>query len=450
MRVETMNRNTKHDIYKRPVELLQQLIRFDTTNPPGNERACIEYIDGLLKDAGIKTQLLYKDKNRPNLVARLAGKPLKEGGASPLLLFGHVDVVHPGTGPWTYPPFEGKIANGFIWGRGALDMKGAIAMMVSALIKAKAEHVELSGDVILCVLSDEEEGGEYGSKFLVENHAHLFEWVRFALGEFGGFSLYVGGKKFYPIQVSEKQKCSIRAIFKGPAGHGAFYVKDGAMAKMGEMLKKLNDNLLPVHITPAVEAMFRVMSKALGFPSGSILKRLLKPGQTDFVLKRLLGEKGAVFVPLFRNIVNATIVRGGGKLNVIPDRMEVDMDVRILPGFTPEDVIDELRPIIGHNVELKVLEFDPGPARPDMGMFDTLAAILEEADPLGTPVPLMISGNTDGRIFSRLGIQTYGFVPMQLPKDINFNRAIHSVDERVPVNTIQYGRDLIFEALLRR
>lgn len=439
-----------HTIYRNPVELLRQLIRFDTSNPPGNERPCIQYIDGLLRDAGIETQILSRDPNRPNLVARLKGKSLSDGGLPPLLLYGHVDVVPALEEGWTHPPFEGHIADGFVWGRGALDMKGAVAMMVSAFLKAKAEQAELTGDVILCVLSDEEAGGDYGARFLVEQHAHLFEGVRYALGEFGGFSLHVGGRKFYPIQVAEKQKCVMKAILKGPAGHGAFYLRDGAMGKMGDMLKRLSDNLLPVHITPVVEQMFNAMSKALGLTSGTILKQLLKPGRTDLVLKRILGDRGVAFVPLFRNMVNATVVRAGQKINVIPDRVEVDMDVRILPGYTPQDVIDELRAVIGDEAELEVVTFDPTPDEPDMGMYGLLASLLEEADPMGVAVPLMISGNTDGRLFSRLGIQTYGFVPMQLPKDINFNQAIHAQDERVPANTIQYGRDLIYQVLLKR
>lgn len=445
-----MNQAPEHSIYRNPIELLQRLIRFDTSNPPGNERPCIEYIDGLLRDAGIETQILSKDANRPNLVARLAGKPEKNGGLPPLLLYGHVDVVQAKEEGWSHPPFEGIEADGFIWGRGALDMKGAVAMMVSAFIKAKAEQAKLPGDVILCILSDEEEDSHFGARYLIEHHAHLFNGVRYALGEFGGFSLNVRGKKFYPIQVAEKQKCLIRAIFKGPAGHGAFYVQGAAMGKMGDMLKRLDENLLPVHISPVVEKMFSAMAKKLGLASAAIMKQLLKPGRTDLVLKRLMGKKGEAFIPLFRNMVNATIVRAGKKINVIPSRVEVDMDVRILPGFSPQDVIEELRAVIGDEPELEIVSYDPGPSEPDMGMYKLLASLLEEADPMGTAVPLLISGNTDGRLFSRLGIQTYGFVPMQLPKNINFNQAIHAKNERVPANTIHYGRDLIYQVLLKR
>lgn len=432
-------------IYQRPAELLQKLIRFDTTNPPGNEKACIDYIDALLKSAGIETEILSKDPNRPNLLARLKGN----GNASPLLIYGHVDVVPTNGQSWKYPPFEGKIADGFVWGRGALDMKGPVVMMLNAFIRAKTENLQLPGDVILCIVSDEEEFGEYGARFLVENHPQKFENIRYALGEFGGFTLHVGGKKFYPIEIAQKQKCGLKAVIRGNAGHGSSFFRGGAMAKLGRMLDALDKKLLPVHITPATKKMFSAMADALPFPQGLIMRLLLKPGLTDFILK-LLGEKGSVFVPLFHNIVNVTIVKGGDKLNVIPGEIEVQMDVRLLPGFTPEDVIKELQAVIGHDIQLEVLLYDPLPQEPDMTLFDNLAAILKEADPEGIPIPLLISGNTDARIFSRLGIQTYGFIPMQLPAELNFTRTMHSADERIPIDSLIFGANAIYKAMQNR
>ncbi|MDQ6645494.1 MAG: M20/M25/M40 family metallo-hydrolase, partial [Chloroflexota bacterium] len=171
-------------IYQHPATLLQQLIRFDTTNPPGNEGECIHYLNSLLSDAGIQTTILAKDRARPNLVARLTG----QGSASPLLLQGHVDVVTTEKQIWQHSPFAGHIEDGYIWGRGTLDMKGGVAMMVAAFLRAQAEGIQLPGDVLLTIVSDEEVGGEYGAKFLVENHAELFKGVRYALGEFGGFT----------------------------------------------------------------------------------------------------------------------------------------------------------------------------------------------------------------------------------------------------------------------
>lgn len=433
-------------IYQQPVELLQNLISFDTSNPPGNERECVRYISKLLCAVDIETHLLSKDPHRPNLVARLKGK---DKHVPPLLVYGHVDVVPAGdVNAWEYPPFEGKIADGFVWGRGALDMKGPIAMMVSAFMKAKTEETKLPGDVVLCILSDEEEKGECGARFLVEHHPELFKGIRYALGEFGGFTLYVGGKKFYPIEVAQKQKCGLKAIIHGPSGHGAAHMQDGTMAKLAKFLDQLDKAALPVHVTPEAEKMFKAMADVLPFPTGWVLRQLLKPKRTDFILKRL-GKKGEIFIPLFHNTVNATIVQGGDKINVIPDKIEVQLDVRLLPGFEPDDMVKELRPIIGRDVELELLFFDEGPEEVDMALFATLAGILKEADPGGIPIPLMITGSTDARFFTRLGIRTYGFIPMQLPEDLNFFSLAHMPNERIPLESLEFGSKAIFQAMQR-
>jgi acetylornithine deacetylase/succinyl-diaminopimelate desuccinylase-like protein len=223
----------KMTIYQRPAELLQNLIRFDTTNPPGNEAECVAYIKSLLTEAGFDATLHAQAPNRPNLIARLKGR----GTAPPLLLYGHIDVVTTANQKWTYPPFEGRAADGYIWGRGALDMKGGVAMMLAAFLRAKAEGLAPAGDVVLAVLSDEEGGGDYGAKYLVENHAGQFGGIRYALGEFGGFSMYVGKKKFYPIQIAEKQMCWMKATVRGPAGHGSQLMRGGAMAQLGRLLQ---------------------------------------------------------------------------------------------------------------------------------------------------------------------------------------------------------------------
>jgi len=196
-------KNNPSFFYQHPAELLRRLIQFDTTNPPGNEAACIAFINGLLTDAGVETTILGKTPDRPNLMARLPG----QGSAAPLLLYGHVDVVTTENQQWQQPPFEGKVTDGFVWGRGALDMKGGVAMMLAAFLRAKSEHLKLHGDVILAIVSDEEAGGVYGTKYLVENHADLFDGIRYAIGEFGGFTFYVGKRRFYPVMIAEKQIC---------------------------------------------------------------------------------------------------------------------------------------------------------------------------------------------------------------------------------------------------
>jgi len=431
-------------VYQRPVELLQHLIRFDTTNPPGNERACIEFIERLLKDAGIETATFARVPERPNLVARLRGG----GAASPLLLYGHVDVVTTENQEWQYPPFEGTIAEGFVWGRGALDMKGGVAMMLSAFLRAKAENLALPGDVILAVVSDEEQSGDFGARFLVENHPDLFEGVRYAIGECGGFSFHVGARRFYPIMVAEKQRCAVRATVYGPGGHGSMPVRGGAIAKLSEVLQRLDRHRLPVHVTPTARTMIDAIASTLGGIPGLALGGLKTPVLTDTLLS-ILGERGALFDPILHNTVSPTILNGSSSINVIPSEVSVDLDGRLLPGFSPDDLIAEIRGIVGDEVELEVISYSPGSAEPDMGLFATLSGILKEVDPEGIPVPLLLSATTDGRHFSRLGIQTYGFLPVQLPEDFSFIQTIHAADERIPVEGLGFGAEAIYTLLQR-
>lgn len=432
-------------IYQNPVEFLQNLIRYDTTNPPGNEAECVGYIDGLLRGLDIETQLLEKVPGRPNLIARLKG----EGNAPPLLLQGHVDVVTTVGQGWTHPPFAAEIVDDYIWGRGALDMKGGVTMMTAAFMRAQAEGVTLPGDVILCILSDEEAGGRNGAGFLVEEHPDLFKDVRYAIGEFGGFAFYAGGKKFYPIMVAEKQICWMKATVRGPAGHGSNPIKGGAMAKMGALLTALDRKPLPVHITPVARQMIEIMGAQLSFPTGMLLKRLLNPALTGRILD-VMGERGRMFGPMLRNTVSPTIIQGGIKTNVIPSEVTLEMDGRLLPGFTPDHMLAELRAILGDAVELEVTFHDPGPPEPDMGWYESLAAILREADPDGMPVPLLMTGVTDARFFAQLGIQTYGFLPMNLPEDFAFMQTVHAADERIPMQSVIFGTDCVFQALQRR
>lgn len=436
--------NGRDRIFQRPVELLQALIRFDTTNPPGNEEACITYIGTMLKEAGFQPTILAREPSRPNLIARLPGR----GNAPPLLLQGHVDVVTTAHQTWQHPPFEGQLVDGYVWGRGALDMKGGVAMMLAALLRAKAANLALPGDVILAVLSDEEAGGNYGAKWLAENHAHLFKDVRHAIGEGGGYALHVGPRRFYPIMVAEKQICWMKATVRGPGGHGASILRGGAMAKLAQFLTKLDRHRLPVHVTPVAQQMFSGMAAASPLPLRFILRALLNPTLTNQALD-LLGKKGELFDPLLHNTVNATIVRGGDKINVIPSEITIELDGRLLPGYTPTDMVNELRPIVGEDVELELVRHDAGPSTPQMALFGTLADTIRELDPAGICIPLLLAGVTDARFFSRLGIQTYGCLSMNLPSGFDFMKTIHGADERVPAEALDFGTEVLFRVLQR-
>ena len=434
-----------NEIYQRPVEILQNLLRYDTTNPPGNEAECIVYINKILQEAGFETSMLGSDKQRPNVIARLKGR----GEAPPLLLQGHVDVVTTANQKWQHPPFAGEQAEDYIWGRGTLDMKGGVAMMLAALLRAKAEGETLPGDVIFAALSDEESGGGCGAKYLVEQHADLFKDVRYALGEVGGFTMYIDGKKFYCIQVLEKQVCWLKATLHGPGGHGSIPMHGGAVAKVGRMLQLLDQQRLPVHITPTVETMLKTMADALSTsPTGARLRQLLEPARANAVLDSL-GSLTHFFDPILHNTVNVTILQGGHKINVIPSEVIVEMDGRLLPGFTPDGMFHELHELLGDDIEFELIRYGEGRIEPNMGFYGTLADILHEADPQGIAVPILMPAVTDGRFFSQLGIQTYGFLPMDLYEGFDFLSAIHAADERIPVTALDFGTNTIYEALRR-
>ena len=427
----------------RPAELLARLLRFDTTNPPGNERECIDWIRGLLEDLACEVRIVSSVAERPNLIARIPGR----GEAPALLLQGHVDVVAaPGT--WRHEPFAGDVADGYVWGRGALDMKGGVAMLLAAFMRAQAAGARPAGDVILCLMSDEEAGSDYGAEFLVREHPELFAGVRYAIGEFGGFTMQLAGKRFYPVMVAEKQVCWTRATLRGRAGHGSLPISGGAMGKLSRLLGSLDRRRLPVHVTPVargmVEAIAAEVPAALGLP----LRGLLRPQLTDRLLD-VFGDRARVFDPLLHNTASASVVQGGEKINVIPGEVSVQLDCRLLPGFGPEQLFAELRALAGVEMELEVIRHDTVAAEPDLSLFATLADTLRELDPEAKPIPLLLPAVTDGRFFSRLGIQTYGYLPMQLPEDMAFMDLIHAENERLPAAAMEFGTRAIGRVLER-
>ena len=427
-----------------PVELLQNLVRFDTTNPPGNERECVSYIQRLLEQAGLETTVLSRSPSRPNLIARIKGI----GQAPPLLLHGHIDVVPANAPEWLHPPFEANIIDGYLWGRGTLDMKGGIAMMITAMLRLKSEGVSPPGDVVLAVVSDEEAGGEFGTKYLVQSHREIFEGIRYAVGEFGGFSFPIAKRSFYPIMVAEKQICVLRATIRGASGHGSLRNRSSAIARLARVLGRLQRRQLPVHVTPVIKDMFRRVSASLPFPASIVFRQLMRDSTAGLVTKAM-GDRGLLFSQLLRNTANPTMLRGGEQINVMPSEIDLGLDGRLLPGYKPSDLVAELKHIIGEDIELEVVHHDPGPPAPDMGMFDTLATILKEADPEGIPVPMLLPGATDGRFLARIGIQSYGFLPMKLPQEFTFAETIHGTNERITVDALAFGSEAMYQLLTR-
>lgn len=438
------SRASSAEVCRQPAELLRNLIRFQTVNPPGNETECISYIAELLRDAGLNPVMLGMTPERQNLVVKLRGK----GQAPPFLMFGHADVVTAEHQEWTHPPFAGVEADGFIWGRGALDMKSGLTMMITALLRLQREEFTPQGDVILAVVCDEENGGQFGAEYLTSAHQDLFRGIRYAISELGAFSMYLVGERFYPIMVSEKQRCSLRVKIAGPGGHGSLARRGGAMATLSRILHRLDSRRLPVHLTPPVKMMLDALAASMPFPAKLVPRLLSNPTCADWML-RLLGEKQAFFETLFRNTVSPTIVRGGDLINVVPSEIRLELDGRLLPGIEPAVLVNELKELIGNQSEIEITHFSPGPSQIDMGMFDTLSAVLREQDPEGLPVPFVGSGVSDARFFCKLGIQTYGFTPMILPKEIDFSELIHGADERIPVEALEFGVESIYRLLKR-
>jgi len=324
---------------------------------------------------------------------------------------------------------------------------------LAAFLRAKAEALRPVGDVILAVVSDEERGGYYGTKYLVENHADLFRGVRYALGETGPVAFFFSQRKLYPIMVAEKQVCVIKATVRGPGGNSALLItRGGATAKVAKLLQRLDQRRLPVHVTPVVREMFVTISRAMPFPTSFVLRQLLRPVLTDRLLD-LLGERAQILDPLLHNTVSADIIRGGEANLIVPSEITIELSAFMLPGYTPKDVITELRQVVGSEVELEVAKsgfVEPRIAEPDMGLFNTLAGVLREADPGGIPVPILAHWSSDARFLAQLGIQTYSFQPMNLPTGLegfDYSRVSHAADERVPVEALAFGANAICKVL---
>jgi acetylornithine deacetylase/succinyl-diaminopimelate desuccinylase-like protein len=282
----------------------------------------------------------------------------------------------------------------------------------------------------------------------VREHRDLFEGVRFAIGEFGGFTTHRAGRRFYPIQVAEKQICTVVATIRGPGGHGSLPLRGGATARLGRMLERLDRGGLPIHVTPVAREMLTRMAEALPRVPGLVMRQLLHPAIARAALPRM-GDQARILGAMLRNTATPTIIETSKKFNVIPSEIKVTLDGRLLPGFEPADLLRELHALIGDDVELEVQMHERCPPEPDLAMLEMLGGILEEADPGAIALPLLMPGVTDARFFSQLGIQTYGFTPMKLPQDFDFWSGVHGSDERVPVGAIAFGADAIHAALER-
>jgi acetylornithine deacetylase/succinyl-diaminopimelate desuccinylase-like protein len=426
------------------VELLRELLRFDTSNPPGAERACLEFLQAKLDRAGISTWMLSCDRERPNLLARIPGRD----EAPPLLLYGHVDVVPAGPAAWTHPPFAAEIADGAIWGRGALDMKGGVALIASAAVRLAEDPTPPPGDVLIALTSDEEAGSRPGMRFLVEEHRQEWDDVRHAFSEVGGMTLWVGEKRLTPVQIAEKQRCVVRATVTGRGGHAAAVVQETAAGELGRLLDALDSRLLPFRLTEVAKIVLEGVAEQLGGERGAALHRIAAGGDPAAELPGL-GELGEVLAPLLRDTAIPTAVGGWVATNVIPTELYADLDVRILPGGSPEEVVASLEELVPVPARWEVTHREPAVEGDlDLSQLDLLREVAAEHEPGAPVVPWMLPGYTDARYLSSLGIQTYGFLPLRLPPTITVG-LMHAPDERVPVESVEPGVECLVSAVRR-
>lgn len=429
------------------VTLAQKLIQFDTTNGVKPEKDCILFIKEILDEAGMETWLISNDEERPNLFAKLPAKN-PDPAIPPFVMYGHIDVVPTDDQVWEKDPFAGIIEDGYLWGRGAIDMKGEHGMMLDALLKiikeTKEGSLDLPFDIYYIAVSDEEGMSDYGMKYLVENHPEQFEGMKYAIGEIGGFSLKIMGKKLYPIQIGEKQVAEIKITAKGEGGHASMKHSGTAMERLAEAIAKLSKKRLPVRIAPSVRYMLEEMSKSFGGVIGLGIKLLLKPALTDKLLD-LLGTAGNLFDPLMHNSLNVTIVGGGSAVNVIPSSVWCKCDLRMVPECTIDEAIADIKAVIGNDFEIEVLNYDEGMKGVDLTLYKSMAEAIKKADPNGYPVPFVLQAVTDARFLARAGVQSYGFTPMDLPEDYDFTDLSHNANERVPVDALTFGAKAILD-----
>jgi acetylornithine deacetylase/succinyl-diaminopimelate desuccinylase-like protein len=428
--------------------LCQSLLRIDTTNPPGNERAAAELIAASLAEVGYRPELLEGEPRRTNLVIRHKGT----GAKPPLLLTAHLDVVEADPTKWRKPPFSGEEFEGCLWGRGAIDMKNMAAMCTAIMRRLAATNTRLDRDVIFAAVADEEAGCDLGSRFLVENHRSKVE-AEYAIGESGGFSLHLGDTTFYPIQVAEKGFCWVRARITGEPGHGSMPRHDSVVTKLGEALAKLGKTPLPLHPTSYVSNFLDSLRARRPGIIQPLVKLLARPHLLARVARLVPGASIArSFSALLSNTAAATVVRAGSKTNVIPGLAEFEIDGRTLPGQTDDDLLRELHAVLGEGVELEIIKSAPPIVTEpiESPLFDIIQRRIIEREPDAVVIPYLIPGFTDAKYFTQMGARWYGFSPVKIERasGIKFADMFHGHNERVPVAGLAWGVELL-DAVVR-
>jgi acetylornithine deacetylase/succinyl-diaminopimelate desuccinylase-like protein len=435
-----MSANTEPADLDSTAVIARDLIRFDTTNygegRSNGETEAAEYMADLLAKAGLKPQLFEGAPGRTSVVARVKGRDSSKGA---LVVHGHLDVVPADPANWTVDPFGGVIKDGLLWGRGAVDMKNMDAMIMASLQDILGSGREPERDLVVAFLADEEAGGILGSHYLVQNHPELFEGATEAISEVGGYSIDLDGTRAYLLQTGEKALVWAKLIARGTAGHGSQVNRDNAVTRLAGAVARIGSQEWPVHLTDTTSALLERVAGILGKD-----QQRFSPDEIAIAT----GTASKFIAATLRTTTNPTLLQAGYKHNVIPDTAEALVDIRVLPGHEDE-VLERVRELAGEGVEVVVLHQDVGLENAfDGPLVDAMVEKLHIHDPEAEVLPYLLSGGTDNKALSLLGITGYGFAPLQLPTSLDFPAMFHGVDERVPLDALVFGKRVLTDLLL--
>ncbi len=416
------------------VPMTRELIRFDTSNygddsGPG-ERAAADYVVGLLEDVGFDPEVFESRPGRTSVVVPWAGlDPTRPA----LVLHGHLDVVPAVADDWQVDPFAAELHDGMVWGRGAVDMKGMDAMILSVVRQRVREGRPPARDVVLAMFADEESGGVLGSHWAVEHRPELFHGATEAISEVGGYSVEVGGRRAYLLQTAEKGLAWLRLVAEGRAGHGSAVNPDNAVTALAGAVARIGEHPWPLHLVPAARRLLEGVADLTGLP--------YDPEDETAVaaLVDALGPAARFVGATVRQTVAPTMLTAGYKVNVVPGQAQARLDARFLPG-TEDELMAQLAALAGPGVRVEVQHRDSALEAPvDTPLVAAMTAALAAADPGAVVLPYLLSAGTDNKALSRLGIAGYGFAPLRLPAGLDFPSMFHGVDERVPTDALVFG-----------
>ncbi|MFJ6278551.1 M20/M25/M40 family metallo-hydrolase [Arthrobacter subterraneus] len=413
------------------VRICRELIRIDTSNfgdneGPGERRAA-EYAAGLIEEVGLEAQLVESAPGRASVITRMAGS---DSSLPALVVHGHLDVVPAQKEDWSVDPFSAEERDGLIWGRGAVDMKDMDAMILSVLRSMQREGIQPRRDLIFAFFADEEAGGNYGASWLVDNKPELFDGATEAISEVGGFSATIGGQRTYFLQTAEKGISWLRLVAHGRAGHGSQINTDNAVTQLARAVARIGEHQWPVELTPTTRQFLDGVTELTGVEFDA---------DNPEILLKELGTVARFVGATLQNTSNPTVLKGGYKHNVIPGSAEALIDVRTLPG-QEEAVLATIKSLAGDSVDVSYAHKDVSLEVPFAGnLVDMMVDSLLAEDPGAKVLPYTLSGGTDNKSLSRLGITGYGFAPLRLPDDLDFTGMFHGVDERVPTDSLRFG-----------